>query len=108
MKANEVIKMRRKELGLTMKEVANAVGVSEGTVSRWESGDIRNMRRDKIAILARVLNVPPAVLMDWEEYDAELVERRKLAKELLDLANVAELENLRIAIDLIKRLENRA
>lgn len=107
MKANEVIKMRRKELGLTMKEVANAVGVSEGTVSRWESGDIRNMRRDKIAILARVLNVPPAVLMDWEEYDAELVERRKLAKELLDLANVAKLENLRIAIDLIKRLENR-
>lgn len=108
MKANEVIKMRRKELGLTMKEVANAVGVSEGTVSRWESGDIRNMRRDKIAILARVLNVPPAVLMDWEEYDTELMERRKLAKELLDLANVAELENLRIAIDLIKRLENRA
>ena len=108
MKANEVIKMRRKELGLTMKEVANAVGVSEGTVSRWESGDIRNMRRDKIAILARVLNVPPAVLMDWEEYDAELMERRKLSKELQDLANVAELENLRIAIDLIKRLENRA
>ena len=107
MKANEVIKMRRKELGLTMKEVANAVGVSEGTVSRWESGDIRNMRRDKIAILARVLNVPPAVLMDWEEYDAELMERRKLSKELQDLANVAELENLRIAIDLIKRLENR-
>lgn len=108
MKANEVIKMRRKELGLTMKEVANAVGVSEGTVSRWESGDIRNMRRDKIAILARVLNVPPAVLMDWEEYDAELMERRKLSKELQELANVAELENLRIAIDLIKRLENRA
>lgn len=108
MKANEVIKMRRKELGLTMKEVANAVGVSEGTVSRWESGDIRNMRRDKIAILARVLNVPPAVLMDWEEYDADLMERRKLSKELQDLANVAKLENLRIAIDLIKRLENRA
>lgn len=108
MKANEVIKMRRKELGLTMKEVANAVGVSEGTVSRWESGDIRNMRRDKIAILARVLNVPPAVLMDWEEFDAELAERRKLSKELQDLANVAKLENLKIAIDLIKRLEGRA
>lgn len=108
MKANEVIKMRRKELGLTMKEVANAVGVSEGTVSRWESGDIRNMRRDKIAILARVLNVPPAVLMDWEEFDAELAERRKLSKELQDLANVAKLENLKITIDLIKRLEGRA
>lgn len=35
MKASDVIKMRRKEMGLTMKEVASAVGVSEGTVSRW-------------------------------------------------------------------------
>ena len=66
MKANEVIRLRRKELGLTMREVANKVGVSEATVSRWESGDIRNMRRDKIAALARALDVSPAVLMDWE------------------------------------------
>ena len=104
MKANDVIKLRRKELGLTMREVANAVGVSEATVSRWESGDIRNMRRDKIAALARALDVSPAVLMDWEEYDAELAERKRLTRELTDLANVAELEHLRIAIDLLKRL----
>lgn len=36
----EIIKNRRIELGLTLKEVATAVGVSEGTVSRWESGNI--------------------------------------------------------------------
>ena len=105
MKANEVIRLRRKELGLTMREVANKVGVSEATVSRWESGDIRNMRRDKIAALARALDVSPAVLMDWEEYDAEVAERKKLTKELTDIANVADLEHLRIAIDLLKRLE---
>ena len=107
MKANEVIRMRRKELKMTLKEVANAVGVSEATVSRWESGDIKNMRRDKIAALARVLDVPPAVLMDWEQFDEELAERKKLTKELIDLANVAELENIRIAIDLLKRLEKK-
>ena len=43
---------RRKELELTMKQVAEAVGVSEGTVSRWESGAIANMKRDKIYALA--------------------------------------------------------
>ena len=107
MKANEVIRMRRKELKMTLKEVANAVGVSEATVSRWESGDIKNMRRDKIAALARALDVPPAVLMDWEQFDEELAERKKLTKELVDLANVAELENVRIAIDLLKRLEKK-
>ena len=34
MKANEVIRMRRKELKMTLKDIANAVGVSEATVSR--------------------------------------------------------------------------
>lgn len=104
MKANEVMKTRRKELGYTMKEVAERVGVSEATVSRWESGDIKNMRRDRIAALARVLEIPPAVLMDWEEYDVELIERRKLTKELTDLANVVEIEHLRLAVDMLQRL----
>ena len=45
--------------------------------------------------------------MDWEQFDEELAERKKLAKELVDLANVAELENIRIAIDLLKRLEKK-
>lgn len=31
MKANEVIRMRRKELGMTLKEVANAVGTGKGS-----------------------------------------------------------------------------
>lgn len=107
MKASDVIKMRRKEMGLTMKEVASAVGVSEGTVSRWESGDIKNMRRDKIAALARVLDVPPAVLMDWEEYDVELAKRKQMAKELYDLAGVSEIGNIEIALDLLKKLEQK-
>ena len=107
MKANEVMKVRRLELGLTQKEVADRVGVTEATVSRWESGDIKNMRRDKIAALARALDISPAVLMDWEQYDAEAAERRRLAKELSELANVADVEHLNIALDLIKRLEQK-
>lgn len=58
MKANEIIKARRTDLGMTQKELAVKVGVTEATVSRWESGDIKNMRRDKIATLARVLVEP--------------------------------------------------
>ena len=74
MKANEIIKARRTDLGMTQKELAVKVGVTEATVSRWESGDIKNMRRDKIATLARVLDIPPAVLMDWESFDEEMIE----------------------------------
>ncbi|MBO5415138.1 MAG: helix-turn-helix transcriptional regulator [Clostridia bacterium] len=34
------IKERRLELGLTLEEVANAVGVAKSTVKKWESGQI--------------------------------------------------------------------
>lgn len=60
---NNYLTDRRKELGLTMKEVAFAVGVSEATVSRWESGAIANMRRDKIAKYAAILKVTPTFIM---------------------------------------------
>lgn len=106
MKANEVIKMRRLDLGLTQKEIADRCGVTEATVSRWESGDIKSMRRGNIAALARVLDVPPSVLMDWEEFDAEMMERKKIAKELCDLASVADLKHLQVAYNLLKQLED--
>lgn len=58
-----LLKERRLELGLTMLQVANAVGVSEATVSRWESGNIANMRRDRIAKLAKILQLRPSAIM---------------------------------------------
>lgn len=65
----DIIKSKRIELGMTMKELAQKVGVSEGTISRWESGEIANMRRNVIVSLAKALNTTPAVLMGWTEPD---------------------------------------
>ena len=62
---------RRKELGLTMKEVADSIGVSEATVSRWESGAIANMRRDRIAKYASILDVSPTFIMTGETEEEE-------------------------------------
>lgn len=67
MPIQDIIKTRRAELDLTMKEVADFVGVSEGTVSRWESGDISNMKRDKIYKLAKILNISPLVILGWDD-----------------------------------------
>lgn len=61
-----LIKSRRVALKLTLKEVADAVGVSESTVSRWEDGNIANMKRNRIAALAKVLDLSPNLLMGWE------------------------------------------
>lgn len=60
---NDKLKARRIELGLTMLDVAKSVGVSEATISRWESGDIGNMRRDKIALYAKALKTSPLFIM---------------------------------------------
>lgn len=66
MELSEKIKMLRIQNGLTLEEVGNIVGVGKSTVRKWESGEIANMRRDKIALLAKALHVTPAFLMGWE------------------------------------------
>ena len=70
MKTDNIIRDRRKELGYTLKEVADYVGVSEASISRWESGHIANMKRDKIAKLAKILELSPAAIVGTEEEDA--------------------------------------
>ena len=66
MELSEKIKMLRIQNGLTLEEVGNIVGVGKSTVRKWESGEIANMRRDKIALLAKALHVTPGYLMGWE------------------------------------------
>ena len=56
----------RKQNGLTLEEVANIVGVGKSTVRKWETGMIANMRKDKIALLAKALRTTPAYLMGWD------------------------------------------
>ncbi len=62
-----ILKQRRKELGLTLAQIADAMNVTEATVQRWESGNIKNVRYDKIGKLAEVLCVSPALLMGWND-----------------------------------------
>lgn len=67
MKIGDLIHSRRTELGLTLEEVGKAVGVEKSTVKKWESGYISNMRRDKIALLANVLQISPVSLVVEDE-----------------------------------------
>lgn len=62
----KLISERRKELGLTLEDVGNIVGVGKSTVKKWESGLISNMRRDKISLLAKALQIKPTQLIGGE------------------------------------------
>ena len=107
MKTSDAIKNRRLELGLKQKDVADAIGVTKATISRWESGDIKSMRRDNIEKLSRILDVPPSILLDWESYDEDRLRRNQLIRELSTVASVAKAEHIEIALDLLKKLEGK-
>ena len=55
MDLGERIKKRRLELDMTLEEVGKIAKVSKSTVTKWETGYIENMRRDKIVLLAEIL-----------------------------------------------------
>lgn len=59
------IKDLRLANNMTLEQVANIVGVGKSTVRKWETGEIANMRRDKIASLAKALRTTPEYLMGW-------------------------------------------
>ena len=66
MTIGQLIKQSRKEKGITQNELAKRIGVSAGAISRWESGDIENMRRDRIEKLADALGIDPNIIIGIE------------------------------------------
>ena len=110
------IKALRQEKGLTLEQVAEVVGVGKSTVRKWETGMIANMRRDKIADLAKALGTTPAYLMGWKEENVEkenypsepqLTEVEKLALELFrripEDKQAEALDLLRVALKMQQR-----
>ena len=115
----KLIHDRRIELGMTMKELGEKCDVSEATISRYESGNIKNMRRDVVAALAKALQINPKVLMNWGDdepayyVDPETARLAQAAandpdmKLLLDAKRDLSPEDMKMIIDLAKRLLNR-
>ena len=82
------IRQLRMERDMTLEQVAVIVGVGKSTVRKWETGMIANMKRDKIALLAKALSTTPAYLMGWDEEPTSPIVEQQVTKEeqmLLDL-----------------------
>lgn len=60
------IKELRKRDGLTLKELAARLGVTESTAQRYESGYIRNMSYETVVTLANIFAESPGYIMGWE------------------------------------------
>lgn len=59
--------IRRKALNLTLREAANKSGTTASTWLKWEKGEIKTLKVNKIEGIANALGVSPAWLMGWEE-----------------------------------------
>lgn len=57
------INQRRKDLNLTLKDVANKVGVASSTISRYENGDIDHVKLPVLESIAKVLSIDIAWLI---------------------------------------------
>ena len=91
------LKSLRKEKGMSLEQIAEAVGISRQTVHRYETGAISNIPHDKIEALARVLGTTPSILMGWDN-DSRIATLNNItvaevtavsAKKLPVLGNVA-------------------
>lgn len=69
MSIGENIKNRRRDLDMTLEQVADRVGLSRQTLSRYETGVIKNIPSDKIELLAKVLDTTPMDLMGWKQVE---------------------------------------
>lgn len=67
MEVYERIKARRKEIGLSADDVAEALGVSRATVYRYESADIEKLPTTILEPLSKILKCSIPYLMGWEE-----------------------------------------
>lgn len=63
---SERIKELRLKNGYTIEKLAEMIGVSKSTISKWENGYVDNMRQDMIFELSKIFNVTPTYIMGYD------------------------------------------
>lgn len=63
MSISENIKMARKNAGMTQKQLADAIGVYQKDISRWEKGE-RTPSAESVKVLCQTLHISADELLD--------------------------------------------
>ena len=84
-KLGEKLKSARLLHGLTLEQVAKRVGVDRATVLRWERGEIKSIKGNRLSELAACLGLPVSELIGGDGY----AERDGIALPLSELSDGA-------------------
>lgn len=112
------IKARRKELDLTLQNIADEIGVAKSTIQRYENGNIETIKLPVVEAIARVLKVNPSYLLgktdnkeiaateddELQEY-LEYLKNREDGRMLFSLAKNATKEDVMRAVAIIEALK---
>lgn len=67
MESGERIRKRRKELGITLEDLASALNKNRTTVARYEKGQIDKISPSTVTKIAHILRCSEAYLMGWTD-----------------------------------------
>ena len=67
MKTGDIIYKKRKELNLSVEDLATLIGKDRATIYRYENKQIENMPISILMPLAKALKTTPLILMGWED-----------------------------------------
>lgn len=102
----------RKAKGLSGDEVAARAGIHRATYYRYEGGDLKNMKLDKLHKIAEALEVHPADLIVWDwgsekplnSENSELSEARRALLAEIDGMTEEEVYHL---LDVIRAVKGK-
>lgn len=85
----ERIEQLRKARGLTLAELGKKIGVAASTVQKWETGQIQNIRINKVPVIAKALGVTIEYLMGFtDDPQARLIPDEAGSPELLEVVRI--------------------
>lgn len=85
-KLGDNLRFYRKQQGLTLKEMSDKLDITLATYQKYETGQIKHIDIEIIKKFAKALNVPAAILLNWQE------EKETIQKEMIN--NVLDLFQL--------------
>ena len=90
MTTGDRIKQARMAAGLSQEELADKIGVKFSVISKYETGRVKNLKRETIASLAEALNVKPSWLMCMDDESSNMELRENMRSDLQLLFDAAE------------------
>ena len=72
MNMGERIKELRIAKGYTQEELGKILGIKKAAIQKYENGNVENIKRSKIKLLAAALGVAPSYIMAYDEPNATL------------------------------------